>query len=87
MPLDIVTVPCLSDNYAYLVNGPDGVAVIDAPEAGPIMCISEPIHFSDTPCRFEPMPRIGQDNDYVYGRLLGLSADEIEALKDEGVLV
>ena len=51
------------------------------------MCISEPIHFSDTPCRFEPMPRIGQDNDYVYGRLLGLSADEIEALKDEGVLV
>jgi benzylsuccinate CoA-transferase BbsF subunit len=57
------------------------------PEAGPIMCISEPIHFSDTPCRFEPMPRIGQDNDYVYGRLLGLSADEIEALKDEGVLV
>ncbi len=37
MPLDIVTVPCLSDNYAYLVNGPDGVAVIDAPEAGPII--------------------------------------------------
>ncbi|MBV2359084.1 hydroxyacylglutathione hydrolase [Thalassococcus sp. CAU 1522] len=37
MPLDIVTVPCLSDNYAYLVNGPDGVAVIDAPEAVPII--------------------------------------------------
>ncbi len=37
MPLDIVTVPCLSDNYAYLVNGPDGVAVIDAPEAAPII--------------------------------------------------
>jgi len=37
MPLDIVTVPCLSDNYAYLVNGPDGVAIIDAPEAGPII--------------------------------------------------
>jgi hydroxyacylglutathione hydrolase len=41
MPLDIVTVPCLSDNYAYLVNGPDGVAVIDAPEAGPIMAALE----------------------------------------------
>ncbi|MDF0601491.1 hydroxyacylglutathione hydrolase [Psychromarinibacter sp. C21-152] len=37
MPLDIVTVPCLSDNYAYLVKGPDGVCVIDAPEAGPII--------------------------------------------------
>lgn len=37
MPLEIVTIPCLSDNYAYLVNGPDGVAVIDAPEAAPII--------------------------------------------------
>lgn len=37
MPLDIVTVPCLADNYAYLVKGPDGVCLIDAPEAGPIV--------------------------------------------------
>ncbi|WP_323769398.1 hydroxyacylglutathione hydrolase [Antarctobacter sp.] len=37
MPLEIVTVPCLSDNYAYLVHGPDGTALIDAPEAGPII--------------------------------------------------
>ncbi len=37
MPLDIVTIPCLSDNYAYLVNGPDGVCLIDAPEPGPIV--------------------------------------------------
>ncbi len=37
MPLDIVTIPCLSDNYAYLVKGPDSVYLIDAPEAGPIL--------------------------------------------------
>lgn len=37
MPLEIVTVPCLSDNYAYLVKGPDGVCLIDAPEAAPII--------------------------------------------------
>ncbi|MEM6693038.1 MAG: hydroxyacylglutathione hydrolase [Pseudomonadota bacterium] len=37
MPFEIVTVPCLSDNYAYLIKGPDGVAVIDAPEAAPIV--------------------------------------------------
>ncbi|MFW2587885.1 hydroxyacylglutathione hydrolase [Sagittula sp. SSi028] len=41
MPLDVVTVPCLSDNYAYLVNGPDGVAVIDAPEAAPLIAALE----------------------------------------------
>jgi hydroxyacylglutathione hydrolase len=39
MPLELVTIPCLTDNYAYLVKGDgDGeVALIDAPEAGPII--------------------------------------------------
>ncbi len=41
MPFEVVTVPCLEDNYAYLVNGPDGVAVIDAPEAEPIIAALE----------------------------------------------
>lgn len=38
MPLEIVTVPCLRDNYAYLAHDPasGAVALIDAPEAGPI---------------------------------------------------
>jgi hydroxyacylglutathione hydrolase len=37
--IEIVTIPCLSDNYAYLVKGPGAgeVALIDAPEAGPII--------------------------------------------------
>lgn len=39
MPLEIVTVPCLSDNYAYLAHDPatGTTAVIDAPEAAPII--------------------------------------------------
>jgi hydroxyacylglutathione hydrolase len=39
MPLQIITVPCLSDNYAYLLRETDTgkVAVVDVPEAGPIM--------------------------------------------------
>ena len=38
MPLEIVTVPCLKDNYAFLVHDPDtdATAVIDVPEAAPI---------------------------------------------------
>lgn len=35
--MEIVTVPCLNDNYAYLVKGPAGVVLIDAPEAAPII--------------------------------------------------
>ncbi len=38
MPLEIVTVPCLRDNYAYLLrDGATGeVGLVDAPEAGPV---------------------------------------------------
>lgn len=38
MPIEIVTIPCLSDNYAFLVHDEDSgqTALIDAPEAPPI---------------------------------------------------
>lgn len=38
MPLTFVTVPCLKDNYAFLLHNDetDETALIDAPEAGPI---------------------------------------------------
>ncbi|MBM7066086.1 hydroxyacylglutathione hydrolase [Actibacterium sp. 188UL27-1] len=38
MPLEIVTIPCLNDNYAYLLHDDDtgATAVVDVPEAGPI---------------------------------------------------
>lgn len=39
MPLQIVTVPCLADNYAYLAHdmATGATAVIDVPDAGPIL--------------------------------------------------
>ena len=39
MPLEIVTVPCLKDNYAFLLHSDETgeTAVIDVPEAGPIL--------------------------------------------------
>lgn len=38
MPLEIITVPCLSDNYAYLLHDSASgrTALVDAPEAAPI---------------------------------------------------
>lgn len=38
MPFDLITIPCLSDNYAYLLRCQDTgeTACIDVPEAGPI---------------------------------------------------
>lgn len=39
MPLEIVTIPCLSDNYAFLAHDPVSgqTALIDIPEAAPIL--------------------------------------------------
>lgn len=37
MSFEIVTVPCLSDNYAYLLIADGKAAVIDIPEAAPIL--------------------------------------------------
>ena len=37
MPLELVTLRCLKDNYAYLLHGEEGTVLIDAPEAAPIL--------------------------------------------------
>jgi hydroxyacylglutathione hydrolase len=38
MPFDLITIPCLSDNYAYLLHDQASgeVAVVDVPDAAPI---------------------------------------------------
>ena len=46
-----------------------------------------PVHLSETDWSMrEGGPCLGEDNDYVFGELLGLSADEIATLTQEGVL-
>lgn len=37
MALELVTLRCLKDNYAYLLHGDAGTVLIDAPEAMPIL--------------------------------------------------
>ncbi len=55
------------------------------PVAGISEVFSEPIYFSETPVMFGPMHKVGQDNNYVYGKLLGMSREEIKQLTKEGV--
>lgn len=37
MSIDIVTIPCRTDNYAYLVRSGNRTALVDVPEAQPIL--------------------------------------------------
>ena len=40
MPLELITIPCLSDNYAFLlVNAAGEAALVDAPEAAPVNAV------------------------------------------------
>lgn len=41
MPLEILTLPCLSDNYAFLIHNPASgeTALVDAPEAGAVKAV------------------------------------------------
>ncbi|MDO8568462.1 MAG: CoA transferase, partial [Dehalococcoidales bacterium] len=60
---------------------------LEHPELGRTIADASPIRLSDTPARYRrASPTRGQDNDYVYGELLGLSAEEITGLKRDGVL-
>ncbi len=56
-------------------------------ELGKNISDATPIKLSDTPARYKrPAPIQGQDNNYVYGELLGMSEDELTELKRLGVL-
>ena len=57
------------------------------PEVGVRRHAGIPWRMSATPCDvWRPAPTLGQDNDYVYGELLGMSAGEIAALVERKVI-
>ncbi len=39
MPTEIITIPCLADNYAFLLHNSGITALIDAPEAAPVLAV------------------------------------------------
>ena len=57
------------------------------PEVGVRAHAGIPWRMSETPCEVRrAAPVMGQDNDYVYGELLGLSTDQIADLKSRQVI-
>jgi len=56
-------------------------------EMGRLRVDGLPVHLGCTDWRIERgAPLLGQDNEYVYGELLGIDGDEIMALRQEGVV-
>ncbi len=60
---------------------------IDHPATGPLTYPGAPFKFSATPWQVRsPAPQLGQHNAKVYGERLGLSAERIEQLRQQGVI-
>jgi crotonobetainyl-CoA:carnitine CoA-transferase CaiB-like acyl-CoA transferase len=60
---------------------------IEHPVVGVEFLYSSPWRFSETPPRIAaPAPLLGQDNDYVFGELLGISAEDLARLTDAKVV-
>jgi benzylsuccinate CoA-transferase BbsF subunit len=60
---------------------------VDHPLMGEVRVDGLPVHLDRTDWRFDrSAPCLGQDNDYVFGDLLGLSSDEIDELRSAQVI-
>jgi len=59
----------------------------ESPVEGRLYAVAPPWKFSETPAQVtRAAPTLGQDNDYVLGKLLGLSQKEINKLAEDKVL-
>jgi benzylsuccinate CoA-transferase BbsF subunit len=60
---------------------------LDNPELGKTISDATPIRLSETPAKYHrAAPTTGQDNDYVYRQLLGMSEKEMTQLREQGVI-
>ncbi len=60
---------------------------IDHPEVGPRKYTALPIKFSRTPAKpGRPAPCLGEHNEYVLSKILGLSKEEIAQLEAKGII-
>lgn len=60
---------------------------VDHPTAGRVTVLAAPVRLGgQNPTVDAPSPTLGQHNELIYGKLLGLSAEELAALKEQGVI-
>lgn len=91
--LDEVKVPCGAiQKMEEVVRDPQVLARqmvvhMEHPEAGSLLVPGIPIKFSDTPAGIKcPAPALGQHNGEVFGKLLGIDADELARLREQGAI-
>ena len=59
---------------------------IDHPTTGKVKMPAWPVRFDGRPAKVKPSPLLGQHNAEVLGSWLGMAAQEVDALKAEGII-
>jgi crotonobetainyl-CoA:carnitine CoA-transferase CaiB-like acyl-CoA transferase len=60
---------------------------LEHPVAGPLPLVASPLRLSQTPVEYRlPPPLLGQHTDEVLGTLLGISTEELQRLRNAGVV-
>ena len=59
---------------------------IQHPTTGAVKMPAWPVRFDGTPARVKPSPLLGQHSAEVLGGWLGLSAQDVEGLKQDGII-
>ncbi|MCO1660613.1 formyl-CoA transferase [Pseudonocardia humida] len=62
------------------------IVTVDHPERGPFTTVGCPIKLSESPVKVETSPLLGEHNDEVFLRELGVDADEYAGLRESGVI-
>src|SRR5689334_6240105 len=60
--------------------------VVQHPTSGPVKMPAWPVRFDGIPPRVKPSPLLGQHNAEVLGGWAGISAEEVDALRAEGIV-
>jgi crotonobetainyl-CoA:carnitine CoA-transferase CaiB-like acyl-CoA transferase len=72
------------DGSAHLDHMAGFFRPLESPHTGRHWCPAHPFRWSGTPLRWDgTAPGLGDDNEYVYRHVLGLSEDEYEQLVGE----
>ena len=62
------------------------IATVEHPERGTYNTVGSPIRLSDSPVDVDRSPLLGEHNADLYGAELGLSDDDLNELKSNGVI-
>jgi formyl-CoA transferase len=62
------------------------ITELEHPRRGKYPMPGNPVRLSDSPTEVRRAPLLGEHNDEIYGKALGLSREEIDALRRDGVV-